>query len=69
MGPSVPDMKSLMTIKMSAEPISYSAIRGFNCQPGYGSSGMEIRARTFDAGRTEDEIARCKTIFPFYSKP
>jgi endo-1,4-beta-mannosidase len=57
-------MKSLTTIKMSAEPISESAIRGFNYQPGYAATGLEIWALKFDASRIEDEIARCKTYFP-----
>lgn len=39
-------------------------IRGFNYQPGYAATGLEIWALKFDAGRIEREIGLCKQYFP-----
>ena len=48
---------------MNAMPFDYSAIRGFNYQPSYGSSGMELWRR-FDADIIRKEIGRGKKFFP-----
>jgi endo-1,4-beta-mannosidase len=43
--------------------MDYNAIRGFNYQPSYGSTGLEIWLR-FDAATMDAELARGKRYFP-----
>jgi len=44
--------------------MTYGGIRGFNYQPGYAATGLEIWALKFDPGRIEREIGLCKAFFP-----
>lgn len=43
--------------------MDYAAIRGFNYQPSYGSTGYELW-HSFDAAVVKEELARGKTHFP-----
>jgi hypothetical protein len=47
----------------AAKPFNWSAVRGFNYQPSYGSSGLELWQR-FDAKTIELELGRGKKYFP-----
>ncbi len=44
--------------------MNYSEIRGFNYQPGYAATGLEIWALKFDPDCIEREILLCKQHFP-----
>lgn len=48
---------------MKGQQVDYSKIRGFNYQPSWGSSGLEIW-RNFDADRMDHELALGKMYFP-----
>ncbi len=49
---------------MSSEGVSFADVRGFNYQPSYAATGLEIWGLRFDAGRIEREIGLCKRYFP-----
>lgn len=49
--------------KLAGNERDWSAIRGFNYQPSYGSSGLELW-QEFDAKIIEAELARGKKFFP-----
>lgn len=49
---------------MPTDPSTWAAIRGFNYQPGYAATGLEIWALRFSPEQIARELERCKRHFP-----